>query len=188
MTLILVALVAIAIFLFRLIKADVPMADPSETQSQRQETADEIDETNNDKVMESPTDELIPSDKPQIIGPPISKNTGNVEGKLCYPSEFIPAMDIYVQNTLTQNFDHIATQENQSTYALEGLQPGNYIAYAYRQDSAELGGGYTYAVPCGLTVSCTNHELIKFEVTADETTSEVDICDWYGAEIPEKPN
>lgn len=183
LTLILAALLAIAVFLFKLIKTDAPIINPTDMQSQRDEAIDSKDE-----IIQIPTPTPAPDNTPQIIGPPISKEVGNIEGKLCYPSEYIPAMDIYIQNVNLKSYDHVQTAENQGTYKMEGLQAGTYVAYAYPVNGEDYGGGYTNAVPCGLLASCTDHKLIEVEVKVNQTTDGVDICDWYGAEIPPKGN
>lgn len=166
LTFILVALVAIAVFLFKLVKTDEPVTNPIETHTERANDA-----TYNEVVVDNPANEEMVKNNnvqtPQIIGPPITKETGNVSGKLCYPSEGIPEMSVYIQSKLTKNFDIVDIKENQQTYSIEGLQPGEYTAFAYPKDTEEFGGGYTKAVPCGLNVNCTDHSLIEFTVNVN---------------------
>ena len=104
--------------------------------------------------------------------------TGTVAGRVCYPSEGIPPMTAYFQDTVTNDVTTLDIALNQGTYSLD-LLPGTYIAYAWLPGFA-LGGSYSQAVPCGLTVSCTDHSPIPFSVAAGATTSNIDICDWYG--------
>lgn len=112
---------------------------------------------------------------------------GKVAGSLCYPSSAIPPLDVFLQNVNTNEIISIQTNMNQQEFEFDEVLAGKYIAFAYPQSTAELGGGYTEFVPCGLSVECTDHSFIEFDVDAGETTSEIEICDWYGAEIPAKP-
>ncbi len=71
------------------------------------------------------------------------------------------------------------------------------VAYPYSADtytapapgSPVLAGGYTNAVPCGLSVDCTDHSLIAITVIAGQTIT-VDPGDWYAPEgaFPPMPN
>ena len=77
----------------------------------------------------------------------------------------------------------VDTVMNQGTYSIE-LPQGTYyaVAYPYSADtytapapgSPNLAGGYTPAVPCGLTVDCTDHTLLP--------TVSADPGDWYAPE------
>lgn len=115
-----------------------------------------------------------------------SNKPGTVKGELCYPSEYIPALNITLKNTATGKIYNLTTNLNDKNFEIKDLPEGKYIAYAYSTEMPDYGGGYTQAVPCGLTVACTNHELIEFEVKSGETTENIKICDWYGAVLPEK--
>jgi len=119
---------------------------------------------------------------------PIPNNLGEVTGRVCYPSDFIPPMTLYfedVDTNLVSQFDHSDGSDN---YAVN-LFPGTYVAYAYPIGSTTLGGSYSEAVLCGLTASCTDHTLVEFDVLPGQTTSDIDICDWYGepGDIPPGP-
>lgn len=144
-----------------------------------------------------PTDEPYPGPNftfvPPSLEPPYPVSTdspggatmGTVAGKICYPSEFIPAMTAYFMAAASGEYTELLIAENQSDYQID-LLPGQYIAFAYTAD--ELGGSYSRAVPCGLSVDCPDHTTLAFEVRAGETTSGVDICDWYSPEsVPPRP-
>jgi len=112
---------------------------------------------------------------------------GTVTGRLCYPSEGIPPMTLYFADMLSTDvyeFDH---PDGSPSYSVQ-LPPSTYVAYAYATGTT-IGGSYSEAVLCGLTVSCTDHSLIEFEVLAGETLADIDICDYYGdpGDIPEPP-
>jgi hypothetical protein len=116
----------------------------------------------------------------------IEEPTGSISGEICYPSEGIPPLTVYFKDIVTLNVVDLETELNQSEYEVDDIPTGSYIAYAYVDGIDGDGGGYTQAVECGLTTDCEDHTLIEFEVLEDELTSGVDICDWYGAEIPEE--
>jgi hypothetical protein len=112
---------------------------------------------------------------------------GQVTGRICYPSEGIPAMTAYFQDTQTNTVRRLPISQNQSSYEMT-LPPGTYIAYAWLPDFS-LGGAYSRAVPCGLGVDCTDHSLLTFEVVSSDSTDGIDICDWYSrpGDVPMPP-
>lgn len=93
---------------------------------------------------------------------------GTVSGRICYPSEQIPPMTLYLSNTSKNKRTEIAIGQNQTTYQVQ-LEPGIYLAYAWTLNF-EMAGGYTLP----------DHRLRSFEVAAGSTLNEIDICDWYG--------
>lgn len=126
-----------------------------------------------------------------------STATGAVKGTLCYPSDYIPAMKVYLKNKETSKIYSMIVKENQSTFKFKKIKEGNYVAYAYtvtqtvtdlNNKSTKASGGYTHAVPCGLTVNCNDHTLINFKVKKYKTTKAINICDWYGAVVPKESN
>jgi len=54
-------------------------------------------------------------------------------------------------------------------------------------DDGNLGGSYSQAVPCGLSVDCTDHSLIPVTVNAGQDVTGIDVCDWYGPPPPAPP-
>ncbi len=109
---------------------------------------------------------------------PLPIEMGEVMGRICYPSEFIPPMTFYfedVDTSLVSQFDH---SDGSDSYGVN-LFPGTYVAYAYRTGT-NIGGSYSEAVLCGLSVNCIDHTLIEFDVLAGQTTMDIDICDYYG--------
>jgi hypothetical protein len=112
---------------------------------------------------------------------------GIVSGRICYPSEFIPEMMVFFQESTTGDIIEFPILENQSTYSIV-LTPGRYTAYAYLNSGASLGGAYTEMVLCGLSVECSDHTLVEFDVQSGETLDSIDICDWYAPEsLPPDP-
>ncbi len=115
---------------------------------------------------------MLPSETP-------TPNLGTVTGKVCYPSEPpLPPMNVYFRETSTGEETLYEHTSGAGDYAIE-LDPGQYVAFAWRVDS-ELAGSYSQAVTCGLTTDCSDHSLITFAVSAGTTTEDVDLCDWYG--------
>jgi Tol biopolymer transport system component len=141
-----------------------------------------ITETPEPGIMPSPTP-IPPTQTPVSIS-----DQGVVMGRICYPSEAIPALTAYFVNQDTDQFSQLSIAENQDSYSLE-LEPGDYVAFAYRAgESITLGGMYSQAVACGLTPECTDHTLLEFAVLPGETTGGIDICDWYAQDqLPPPP-
>ncbi len=119
-----------------------------------------------------------------------SSTTGNIKGTVCYPSEYIPATIVYLKNKETNKIYSLDIEENQKHFKFKKIPAGNYIAFAYtvqevstdvNNKTSIANGGYTYAVPCGLTVDCKDHSLLIFKVENGKTTKKIQICDWFGA-------
>jgi len=106
------------------------------------------------------------------------RRSGSITGKVCFPSEQIPPMTIYIQNTDNNQVVEVPISQNQVNYQ-SALEPGTYIAYAWTA-GFEIGGAYTYA----------EHTLKAFEVKRGSTTEHIDICDWYGGSgsVPYPPS
>lgn len=112
--------------------------------------------------------------------------TGFVSGSVCYPSEGIPPMTVYLQESGSQTYTAVPIAQNQGSFNAE-VPVGSYTAYAWLPDFS-IGGSYSQAVPCGLLASCTDHSLITFEVSGGLTTEGVDVCDWYAQDqVPYPP-
>jgi hypothetical protein len=125
----------------------------------------------------------LPTDEAATPGP----TTVSVSGAVCYPSEDIPAMTAYFQETESGATTAIPISAGQDVYGLQ-LPPGTYVAFAWTAEGA-LGGSYSRAVPCGLSATCTDHSLIPFQVLAGEAVIGIDLCDWYGmpGDVPPPP-
>ena len=134
------------------------------------------------QVPVKPEEENTPITPDQIPADLLTQN-GYVNGKICYPSQYIPEMTAYFENTATGKYSTLSIALNQNTYGIF-LPPGSYKAYAWLPDFS-LGGTYSKAVPCGLTTNCTDHSLIEFQVKFGTNINGVDICDWY--DLPSVP-
>jgi|GEM_PF-2013845 len=105
---------------------------------------------------------------------------GSVSGRLGYPGENIPQLEVYFINQDSKNKNvTIITSYNQSEYFLQGLADGKYIAVAYVKDQPETSGAYTEAVLCGLTIECTDHSPVVFEIKDGNAAKNIYITDWY---------
>ncbi|MEX0788022.1 MAG: hypothetical protein WD906_02400 [Anaerolineales bacterium] len=113
--------------------------------------------------------------------------TGILTGQVCYPSESIPPMTAYFEDTLTHAVTSLAIAQDQGSYSVD-LPAGTYHAYAWVAEFG-IGGSYSQMVPCGLTAACTDHSLIAVNVAAGSITGGADICDWYGGpdSVPTPP-
>ncbi len=134
----------------------------------------------------APVQEPLSSPEP-TPGP--TETVGQVSGQICYPSEPpLPLLTLYFEETGSQTLYTLEHTNGTGAYQMT-LPPGTYIAYAWR-DSHDLGGAYSAAVPCGLSVNCNDHSLLPFQVNAGESITDIDICDWYGAagDIPQPPS
>lgn len=104
---------------------------------------------------------------------------GSIAGQLSYPSSFIPSMTVVAFDTMSFNYFYTVTLENSSTYQIDNLPPGSYFVVAYPANDSSFPGGYSFAVPCGLFASCTDHGLIAVAVKGGETTQGVNPGDFY---------
>ena len=119
--------------------------------------------------------------------------TGIVQGKLCFPSEYIPAMTVYLKAVNAKTVYQLESKENQQVFTFKKIPAGDYVAFAYTREATSLdlnnkkskaSGGYTRFVPCGLSINCKDHTLINFKVVKGKTTNAISVCDWYGAIVP----
>lgn len=124
------------------------------------------------------TPAAVPTDtpKPTSTGAP----TGGISGALNYPSSFIPAQRVVAFNVNTGYWYWQNTSSGTAFYSFEKLPVGIYHVVSYLiSDPKVMAGGYSQAVPCGLSVDCTDHSLIDVEVKADTVTKDVNTFDWY---------
>jgi hypothetical protein len=114
---------------------------------------------------------------------------GTVSGQICFPSEPpLPEMTLYFRDPANEQVISVPHSDGTGLYSAQ-LTAGTYVAYAWRNGDTTLGGSYSQAVPCGLSVNCTDHNLLSFVVEPGGSTNGIDICDWYGApgDVPLPP-
>jgi hypothetical protein len=128
-----------------------------------------------------------PTPTPLPATPTPTPGLGTVTGRICFPSERIPAMTAYFQNTNTSQVIEMAVGENQPSYSID-LPPGEYIAYVWMPDFV-MGGLYSKFVLCGLGADCTDHTPVPFQVESGRAINGIDLCDWYGqpGDVPLPP-
>jgi len=135
---------------------------------------------------------LPPEQASSWPGDPTKEETGGIRGGLGYPSEYIPPLRVVAFDVFSQDYSYVDTQRNQDSYEIADLPPGTYHVVAYvREEGPELAGGYSYFVTCGMTVNCTNHNLVDVNVYAGQVAEGVDPVDFYiqpeEANWPENP-
>jgi hypothetical protein len=106
-----------------------------------------------------------------------------IRGKLCYPSEYIPAMTLYARDVSTGETVTLEVPQNTRQYELQVPGEATYQVFAWTADG--LGGSYSRFVTCGMSVECTYHSLIPVAVGAGQAASGIDICDFYGGPVPQ---
>jgi hypothetical protein len=130
----------------------------------------------------NPTDWFVRDNNfPSMPGPTPSGGKGSITGSLSYPSEFIPPLRVFAFQVGSDEYFFVDTSENQTSYQIDNLPAGYYQIVAYTQDG-KLASGYTQAVPCGLTVGCTDHSLIDVPVNSGQAVTGVNPSDWYAPE------
>lgn len=180
LTIILLAFIGIGIYLYQKIETDKLPREKEQISDVSESTQTNQPEPNKTEIeMPSETEESTESDEMAY---------GSVRGELCYPSEYIPPLDLYLVNTENNELIKQETETNQMEFEIENIPTGTYIAFAYVAGlEDDYGGGYTNAVPCGLSVECEDHEMLEFKVEENDVTVGIDICDWYGDKIPQRP-
>jgi len=111
---------------------------------------------------------------------------GSIGGKLCYPGSEIPPMTVYAVDPSTGRSFKIKQGAREASYRIQSILPGTYVVYAWLDDG-KLGGSYSKAVPCGLSVDCKDHSLIPVKVNTGQDVTGIDVCDWYGPPPPAPP-
>jgi len=109
--------------------------------------------------------------------------TGSISGSLNYPADSLPPMYVTAYQVGTQSYQYVITSKGQGTYEIDALPPGTYHIVAYTVGGggfpAELAGGFTKAVQCGLTADCTDHSLVDVPLSAGQSVTGVNPADWY---------
>jgi len=103
---------------------------------------------------------------------------GSIAGSLMFPSSGIPALKVVAFNLETGATYSVETADGQNSYQLDNLPAGRYFVVVYTPDGG-LSGGYTAAVPCGLSAECADHTLLEVTVTAGGLTQNIVPGDFY---------
>ena len=118
---------------------------------------------------------------PVFINPIPQVSSGGIAGQLSYPSSFIPAQTVVAFSTDSQAYYYVMTADGQGSYQIDNLPPGNYNVVSYLGDGS-MSAGYSQAVPCGLSVECSDHSLVSVSVTGGQIASGINPQDWYAPE------
>lgn len=138
----------------------------------------------------TPSAFAVPTQTSLSTATPIGQGvgTGEITGKLCYPSQFLPAGSIEAKNTLNDTLvsQNYAGTENGagSTYSI-AVPAGTYIL---RYKAGEIYGYHTDVCATGLETSCAQENARQHKqviVTSGKTVSGIDLCDFYYSESTE---
>jgi len=135
-------------------------------------------------ALTAEAEQVIPNpDESPVNDSASQQSTGVVTGSLSYPSSFIPAMTVVAFRVSGPLIDYYytVTDQNDATYTISEMSNGEYYIVAYPLENTSFAGGYTQAVPCGLSVECTDHSLIPVLVEGGVTTSNINPGDWYAS-------
>lgn len=110
--------------------------------------------------------------------------TGVVTGQIYYPSEFIPAMTLFLERIDTHEVVTAPIAAGQRYYTLT-VSPGTYHAYAWGAGPRLVRsiGAFT---ACRPNTPCEDHTFEPVTIAAGQTVTGVDIYDWY-AQFPLPP-
>ncbi len=111
--------------------------------------------------------------------PGVTIQSGAISGVVGFPSESIPPMSVYAIAVNENRYYYVDIQENQTQFTIEGVAPGTYYVVAYLQSTPEQAGAWTQFVPCGLSANCNDHSLLPVVVNPGQTTTGVEVKDWY---------
>jgi hypothetical protein len=126
---------------------------------------------------------------------------GTIMGKLAYPSEGIPPLDIYAIPTGKEGkYYSIRTWANQLEFTLQGVEPGTYHVLAYyaeqfvEEPDFQPIMAYTKAVECasrGPNAVCNDHSLATVTVKVGDVLGEISptefLYDEARASLPSRP-
>lgn len=118
----------------------------------------------------------------------LQPDSGVLTGRLSFPSEGIPAQDIFAQDIATGKTYRTSTARAQSSYLLV-LPPGTYVVFAYPQGDAKFGAAHSRFVTCGGEAQCVDHALIPVTLTDGAIAKDIDVTDWYAPPgiVPGRP-
>jgi len=112
------------------------------------------------------------------------ENYGSINGKLCYPSDGVPGLTIFIKNIKTNKIIKTTTKScfDNCSYRVNNIPIGEYIVYACTTqpiyDNVHLFGGYFKE--CFSSSMDKPHKPSIFSVKSNITTENIDICDFYG--------
>jgi len=129
---------------------------------------------NSQKVSQKQEEKIVNENKEKI--------KGKIEGKICYPSSFVPEGYILAKNVETKKIEKTffeGVPPNSQEYSLM-LVPGKYV-FAYEIEG-DPSGFYTLCAPTMHVDDCStleSHQLTEVEVVAGKTVENINLCDYY---------
>jgi hypothetical protein len=138
--------------------------------------------SNNIAVVATPQATILPT--PQATQKALVNNpSGNVNVKLCYPSEMIPAGTIEIKNIVSKEVttnQYLGSDKQPSNIVKVTLPQGQYIM---RFKVGENMYGYSTDVcPTGIEATCAQAKprINKtVTITANQDSEQVNLCDFY---------
>jgi hypothetical protein len=119
---------------------------------------------------------------------------GSISGRVNCPCDGLPAQDVYAISTDGLRFYVSQTVTWQASFRILGVPAGHYYVYSAARVAQSADGtyeprgrfaaGYTKAVACGLTISCTDHSPVVVNVRPGADAGSVDSFDWYSTDFP----
>lgn len=110
--------------------------------------------------------------------------TGTITGFVSYPGESVPPQRVIAFDVRDVTIYFSVEIADSGSYSLE-VPAGTYVILSYLIDPVSAGAtpglwaAYSKAVPCGLSVDCTDHGLQPVSVDAGEELTEINPGDWY---------
>jgi hypothetical protein len=124
-------------------------------------------------------------------------STGSIAGHTTSGAEVLFPQLVYAISTAGASHGAYSVETNwsQSNFTIKGIPPGSYYVYAINRPPQPSSHGcaqgalYSYAVKCGLDVSCTNHKPLRVTVKAGVTAANIDPDDEFSNDpIPAPPS
>ena len=121
---------------------------------------------------------------------PPRNSFGSITGLIKYPDESLPPMRVYAISLDGAPHYRTITRANDTRFTIRNVPAGRYFVVAYTDEAPGLAGGWSKAVPCGLSVRCKDHSLIAVMVAASGTATGIIVADWYAAAgaFPSEPS
>lgn len=111
-----------------------------------------------------------------------SSGYGRIEGRLSYPSDYIPRDMVVCAEDILSKRNHCDSKRRRDgdaeSYTLM-VPPGKYHVYARTSDLPNVRAYYSEFVTCGLDAKCPSHEPLVVEVKPGATVTSVHPQDWY---------
>ena len=107
-----------------------------------------------------------------------SQPLAKVEGKLIYPSDYLPSLRVCATTIDSKQRYCVKTKEGQATFSME-IPPNQYMFSAQNDNSSMIAWMTSFNIDCG--AACANNPIhvLRVDVESWRTTTEICPCDWY---------